>query len=358
MITELSQAIRDGEPLYVDEVRAFFGRHPESRLVTYSLLLSDAASHRVGSISIPPPDALSEDERNVAVDFLQAEFYNLLTTLGGRSLTIYLGKGGKVLLPIIEPVVASFQVDSSRSERRGVGRVMNVIERMLSALDGDVSAGAAHFEIEVVASDPPELPENHSFQAESDRTLVAVTESLDGKVFCGLDVGGTDIKAALVIDGSLIGLKEYDWNPAVLTNAEEIIDPIVDIVRMLGARAAAGARATEPDFALLYQEGLEKSVSPERLHTVADELERKVGGLAVFHGIGVSFPDVVVRNKVVGGEVPKTLGMRSNTNRDFEEQFSLLTGLDEALGAFCVSGAGVHSANDGPMAAFTATRQV
>ncbi|MFP4375524.1 MAG: hypothetical protein ACLFP4_00645 [Spirochaetales bacterium] len=353
MITDLKEEIRCGSPLYVSEVRSYFARHSGAKTIAYSLLLPDTENHRVGSVRVPAPEDLSQEERAVAVDYLQAEFYNLLTTLGGRALSIYLGKDGRVLLPFIEPVVSSFQVALPRSERRGVGRVVNVIERMLAALDGKATE-PAHFDIKVIVDDPPALPENYSFHAETDHTLVAVTENLKGKVFCGLDVGGTDIKAALVVNGTLVGLKEHDWNPAVLTNVEEIIGPIVDTVRMLAARAVAGERSDEPAFASLYEEGLDKNIAPGRLHEISDALEEQAGSLRVFDGIGVSFPDVVVRNKVVGGEVPKTLGMRSNAGRDFEEQFSLLTKLDDTLAAYCVSDGRVYSANDGPMAAFTA----
>jgi hypothetical protein len=181
-----------------------------------------------------------------------------------------------------------------------------------------------------------------------------VTEGLGGRVFCGIDVGGTDIKAALVVNGELIGLKEYDWNPALLTNVEEIIDPIVDIVRLLGARAAVGTGRGDEQFESLYAEGLDKNISPARLTQIADELAEIASDVAVFDGIGISFPDVVIRDKVVGGEVPKTLGMRSNTTRDFEEQFQRLTNLDKTLSAFCTAGGVVRSTNDGPMAAFTA----
>jgi hypothetical protein len=73
-----------------------------------------------------------------------------------------------------------------------------------------------------------------------------------------------------------------------------------------------------------------------------------------FDAIGLCFPDVVVRNRVVGGEVPKTRAMRRNTGRDFEKQFVELTDLNVKLEALCRDGGAVMNTNDGPMAAFTA----
>jgi hypothetical protein len=66
------------------------------------------------------------------------------------------------------------------------------------------------------------------------------------------------------------------------------------------------------------------------------------------------FPDVVVKDKVVGGEVTKTRGMRDNPAIDYETEFAKITDLDERLRALCKPGAVVKNTNDGPMAAFTA----
>jgi hypothetical protein len=70
--------------------------------------------------------------------------------------------------------------------------------------------------------------------------------------------------------------------------------------------------------------------------------------------IGVCFPDVVVRDKIVGGEVYKTRGMRDHLGAAYEGEFRRLSALDEALRAFVKPDGAVGIVNDGPMAAFTA----
>jgi hypothetical protein len=77
------------------------------------------------------------------------------------------------------------------------------------------------------------------------------------------------------------------------------------------------------------------------------------GGGRKWDGIGLSWPDVIIHNKIVGGETTKTKGLRENEDRDYEEQFAVLTGLCAQLGKFTVSGSAVSCCNDGPMAAFT-----
>ena len=70
--------------------------------------------------------------------------------------------------------------------------------------------------------------------------------------------------------------------------------------------------------------------------------------------LGVSFPDVVIRNRIVGGETYKTRGMRENAALDYEAQFAKITDLCMLLQAYTVPGGVVMNTNDGPMAAFTA----
>jgi len=89
---------------------------------------------------------------------------------------------------------------------------------------------------------------------------------------------------------------------------------------------------------------------------MADALQaakKEFGEFILFDGIGVNFPDVVIRNKIVGGETPKTHGIR-NTSSDYEAEFAKLTGLDDLLLAHCRPGGVVNIANDGSLAAYAA----
>ncbi len=74
--------------------------------------------------------------------------------------------------------------------------------------------------------------------------------------------------------------------------------------------------------------------------------------------LGVSFPDVVIRDRIVGGETPKTQGMRSNPAADYEDAFAELGGLLERLQPLCREGAALHMTNDGHIAAFTAAAEL
>ena len=58
-----------------------------------------------------------------------------------------------------------------------------------------------------------------------------------GRLFCGIDIGGTDIKIVLVKDGQIICYKEYDWFPAKFTTSVQLVEPICLIVRLMRAKA-------------------------------------------------------------------------------------------------------------------------
>ena len=83
-------------------------------------------------------------------------------------------------------------------------------------------------------------------------------------------------------------------------------------------------------------------------------LQQAAGQLRNFDAIGLCFPDVVIRNQIVGGETYKTRGMRENTALDYEAQFAKITGLSDLLMAYVTPNGAVMNTNDGPMAAFTA----
>ena len=136
---------------------------------------------------------------------------------------------------------------------------------------------------------------------------------------------------------------------------DQIIDPILVLVRLM---CLEGARATDSPGATRLKEVLApayaRGASAEAILASVQAGEALLPGPFRLDAIGVCFPDVVVRDKIVGGEVYKTRGMREHLGSDYESEFRRLSGLDVALRAFVQPGGVVGIVNDGPMAAFTA----
>lgn len=147
------------------------------------------------------------------------------------------------------------------------------------------------------------------------------------------------------MDGQLVCVKEYDWDPASSPTAEGITGPIVLLVRLMACCAAG----LTPEL----RRALDKN-APD------DLMARAVAASPALplDVLGVSFPDVVIRDRIVGGESPKTRGMRQNPALDYEAAFARLGDLLALLRPYCRRGAAVHMTNDGHIAAFTAAAEL
>jgi hypothetical protein len=212
---------------------------------------------------------------------------------------------------MVESLPGEFHLDTPAAGRPNYAQVVEVINRMLGALARDPRSGEApqmEFVIRDSAEfDPDRLP-GRTVATPNDAFVEAGTD-LGGKVIIGLDIGGSDIKAVLAVDGALAAVRVVDWDPASAREPHEIIDPIMGIVRELR------------------------------------------GDREYVHGVGVSFPDVCLKHKVAGGATPKTEGLR--LSGDYEEKFAQITNLDEQLREHCRPDGVVVMTNDGNIAAFT-----
>lgn len=365
MLARYVEVADQGRPVFVTDLRSALTDRATS-WIDAVLVLPDGRSTRTFRMPRPDLDPANEPEIDLFARYVRAEIYNHLCTLGGYSLTLVFDTSDDLLASIVDRVVADFQIDRARADRTAYARIVNMLDRMNDALHPDEPAATRAFSIGLVDStDAPPPPANVSFSADATDTVKAVTGNLEGSIVCGLDIGGTDIKGALAVDGRLVALKEYDWNPAACGEVERVIDPIVTIARLLRARAAfeAGENTPHDDSAPAARAAVEAALAPDAdvatMENAAEVAEAALGGgLRPFDAIGLCFPDVVVRNRIVGGEVPKTQAMRRNRARDFEEQFARLSSLDSELGRLCRAGGVVMNTNDGPMAAFTAAVEI
>lgn len=309
LLAELIAAAERDEPLWLPDLRErFSGLEKKDDIILKLLLLDGTEREFVYSV----PEWETESERSFLAEYLASSFYNALSALGGESRIVYDESSEKLRALVSEAL------SCVRSDEFGFSRILRETER-ISRLTEEcrVSSGEADR-----AGSLPAENSGTSGQSghRADQSLMldgilrnTVREALQG-VRAGIDIGGTDIKLAVSVDGQLVRTMEYDWNPSSFTTAEEIIAPVLMLTREL----------------------LEKT------------------GADSFDGIGLSFPDVVMFDRICGGETPKTEGIRKNRDVDYEEEFLRLAGLGDRLSALCVPGGKVRAANDGSVAAFTA----
>ena len=347
-----------GNTVYITDVRQAFERLSASDSFRFGLDLTlPDKSHRKFVLRLPH-FATADDtpERTFVVEYFLAELYNRLSALGPRRLE-FLAEEGVAEAPWLHRrFEKDFGLSLSRKDRRGYGRAVNVLERMVDSLEHTHgSRMTCSFMVgPVQAASPTESAPRGAVATMAKRAL----EGVEGRTLLGIDVGGSDIKLALSLKGRLAALKEYDWFPAKFTRISSLTDPLEDLVKLMTWQAMALGAAGKPD------PELEAALAPAFAHGADDAALQKAlraaAPLVVRHpafqldGIGHSFPDVVVRDKIVGGEVYKTRGIRDNGALDYEAEFQGLTNLDVRLRPYVRPEGLIATVNDGPMAAFTA----
>ncbi|HWR11361.1 MAG TPA: hypothetical protein VN445_06045 [Rectinemataceae bacterium] len=399
-----------GKPVYISRAHSCFASLPteqSDRMVLFIRLL-DSDGEKAWELKLPKLERCSGQEKIFVREYIHAEIYNILSGLGARSMTVFVDPAAGELVDLAKNLNAAFCVDEPRGQRSGYGRAVNVLDRMMTA----VHPGEPAFRFDLrplsllPAIEPPRAADAPAASAARPQTLPAplaapptrlgaadsresgdslsafrrCTVGLEGKAFCGMDIGGTDIKAVLVDDGKVIDYKEYDWFPASFLRSRQLVDPILLLIRLLRDRlwihrapVTAGRRKELLDR---IAAAMDKKASDETMTRILDTLEaegsgeesgERPGGFgeggrldsrSLFDGIGLCFPDVVVRNKIVGGEVYKTRGIRNNPDLDYESDFAELTELDARLKASVKPEGTVRIINDGPMASFAAAVEI
>ena len=266
-----------------------------------------ACSGQLRDFSLPLPPWQTREERRFVSEYVSACVFNLLSAFSGSRLTFYLDTSREEAVELLMELPRRFQLEEEN--RTGYGKAVNVANRLCWIF----GSGPFQFALEDAGRYRPAPPPAPTVQGGLADLLHETARRADGGLYCGVDIGGTDIKLALAWEGRLVDVWELDWNPAASPTPEGIIRPIWDLISQSLAQAAPGL---------------------------------------LLDGLGISFPDVVIRDRIVGGETPKTQGMRARPG--YEEAFARLGRLGEHLAPLCRPGAPIRITNDGHMAAFTA----
>ena len=347
MLAELLERARADEPLWLPDLREVFLRDESARPVILRLTLLDG-TQRDYSCALPRWE--NEEERRLVYEFLYAVLYNLLAACSGRELRLFFDTGDAELCALYDSLDTVFQL--SGTKRRGYGKVISIAGRIAHRLGGPAFRFACA-DLRDYAPLPAPVPA--PAPAPLDAKLRALCKKAGGLRLCGVDVGGTDIKLAAADGERLVCTKEYDWNPASFGTAEEITEPILLLTRLMRCCLALDTAAWPSALCA----ALEKDAPLPLILKAVQETENRLGaGIDVLDGVGLSFPDIVISDCILGGETPKTDGMRRNPALDYETAFRKLSELKESMQALCRGDGRVHITNDGIMAAFTAAAEL
>jgi len=351
MLSAYLERARADKPLWLPELREVFLADESARPLTLRLKLHDG-SMRDFACAVPRWE--TEEERRFSAEFLYACVYNILAVYSGRVLRLFFDTSDGELCALYDSLADVFQL--CETKRHGYGKVVSIAARIAAGSGG----GAFRFEKADLSEYTPlneEKAEGASVPLED--KLREVCGRASGLALCGVDVGGTDIKLALSLGGRLVCTKVFDWNPALYATAEEIIEPILWLVRLMRCRLAAERTALPEKLRGKLHEALAKDAALGLIREAAEQAEAVLGvAVNVLDGIGVSYPDIVIGDRILGGETPKTEGLRRNAALDYEQEFHKLSELREELQKLCRPGGAVRITNDGNMAAFTAAMEL
>ena len=313
MLREYMERAERGESLWLPMLRDRFAREPGAGRMIFRLTGGNAGAREylipLPFVSDAADPGLTDKERGFLVRYLAATLYNLLSAFSAQEVVLYYEEGGEQE-SLTRALLREFEEDP------GLGKARRIACRLYGGLwirALPLSEHKAGLGADPADARPPEAGKlaallNRRIQSAKERNCL------------GLDVGGSDIKLAMSRHGKLLYTKEIDWNPAACTTADEIIGPILALT-------------------------LEAN---DRMRGFGETLD----------AVGISFPDVVIGDRIVGGETPKTMGMRNNPRIDYETEFAKLGALREEILARLPRGASVKIANDGNMAAFTAAMEL
>ena len=351
MLSELLAEARADRPLWLPDLREAFLSDPDARPVTLRLTLHDG-SRRDYPCALPRWNG--EEERALVTDFFHACVNNCLTVCSGRELRFFFDTSDAELCALYDGLETVFQL--REKTRSGYGKVVSIAGRIAASCGG----GTFRFAREDLSAYEP-LPKKGpgTPPAPLDEKLRALEKRASGLTLCGVDVGGTDIKLAASLGERLVCTKEYDWNPSACAQAEEIMEPILLLTRLMRACLAEEHALLPVAVSAALADALRKDAPDAAIREAVEAAESFLGAeIDVLDGVGLSYPDVVIDDRILGGETPKTDGMRKNTAVDYEEAFARLGGLKEALLALCREGGRVRITNDGNAAAFTAAMEL
>ena len=318
MLSEWIKKASAGEAVWMSHLRADFASDPEAVLLPVRLQLVKGG---VLDMNCFLPRWKSEDEHCFVEEYFFAFVYNLLSVCSGQSLCFFADPADRRTEDLIAAFHRAFGIGTADHQRRGYGKVINIADRLCAA------EGLPPFSVRVLprAAYVPVGRQDPDRGGDLTGRLRRCCREAESGVLCGVDIGGTDIKLALSVNGQLVCLGEYDWNPAACTTAEELLRPVYEQVDRLRRSA-------------------EKLCCP--------------GEKLLFDAVGISFPDIVIQNRILGGETPKTDGLRRRFGPGYDREFAKLGRLGEVLQPLCRPGADIRVLNDGSMAAFTAAMEL
>ena len=180
----------------------------------------------------------------MATEYVLAGLYNIISTLGGRGLSLSADGDDGEGAELAAAFESAFGIDADapapvrlRPSRQCLGAHGRGHRRPGSTPGAGRSGCSTRRAVRSASAEGHAIDTGHrgAVRAWPPAAWTALR-------ICGMDIGGTDIKLCLAVDGRVVRFLEYDWFPAAFTQIDQIIDPILALVRLMRLDGGAGHR--------------------------------------------------------------------------------------------------------------------
>ena len=132
MIKEFLTRAQNDQPIYITEVEAAFSAMPEkSRVIIQTELVEPG---QVKDVQFYLPTVF--EERAFVEDFFFGKIYNIISTLGGKKLTVFYDTQNDEIKRLVKKTEKVFGIHETKKKRTFYGRSINVADRINEALYG------------------------------------------------------------------------------------------------------------------------------------------------------------------------------------------------------------------------------
>ncbi|HNX91418.1 MAG TPA: ElyC/SanA/YdcF family protein, partial [Candidatus Omnitrophota bacterium] len=306
---------------------------------------------------------LSENAKDKLKDYLVSLVFNGLVTVGARDLSIYYDKTSKEndedMVSRLSSVLAVFDNNPG-----SYGRILETLKR-INGGNQVVMAVKSRNEYSLAKKlqkiQFKMLDKVVEGRAPQDISRVFPSVKRGEGTYLGIDVGGSDIKAVMMKDGNILYAKKFAWmadgketQPGLLVKGQSFVDVMEVILNTMRLKyeldnmpkvqgRMADLKAKVED---LFSKP--KEVAPAQQVFEIFEMAKALGVIGAYNApltaVGVSWPDIVAEDKIVGGDTSKTKGLEPG---EFE---GVITNLSDRISD--KSNVPVFIINDGNIGSF------
>ena len=129
-IKDFIYAAEKDETVYITDVEKTFNELEEKSSIFLRMELVEKGVSKDFSFNLPS----SFEEKSLVEDFFFGKIYNIVSTLGGKKLTVYYDKKNEQISKLVKKLDKVFGIYEDKQKRKYYARSINVADHLNEAL--------------------------------------------------------------------------------------------------------------------------------------------------------------------------------------------------------------------------------